>query len=109
MTSDMPQAVMQWLDKLATEYGDSFTVQLKRDGSGRIKHEQGTDTFNNPEAATGPYTVLRYRITLGNQWNIRNKVVTVTCNSRQEGIAQAEEANKGWTFVRAEKLKEVEQ
>lgn len=109
MTSDMSQAVTQWLDTLAAEYGDNFTVQLKRDGSGRIKHEQGADTFGCPAAAIGPVSMLRYRITLFNEWNPHNLAMTVTCRNRQEGIAHAEDANPGWTFVRAKKLKEGEQ
>lgn len=109
MTSDMPQAVKQWLDTLAAEYGDNFTVQLKRDGSGRIKHAEGSDAFDCPAAAIGPVSMLHYRITLTNEWNIHNLAVTVTCRNRQEGIAMAEDANPGWTFVRAKKLKEGEQ
>jgi hypothetical protein len=105
----MPQAVTQWLDTLAAKYGDDFTVQLKRDGSGRIKHAEGADTFGSPAAAIGPVSMLRYRITLWNKWNTRNKLMTVTCRNRQEGLAMAEAANPGWTFVRAKRLKEGEQ
>ena len=109
MTSDIPQAVMQWLDKLSTEYGDDFTVQLKRDGSGRIKHAEGADTFSSPAAAIGPVSMLRYRITLTNEWNIHNKVVRVSCRNRQEGIEHALDTSPGWAFVRAKKLMEGQQ
>lgn len=105
MASKACAAVQEWLNTLSAEYGDEFTVQLKRDGSGRIKHSNGTDTFGCPEAAIGPVATLRYRITLSNEWNLHNLSMTITCRNRQEGIEIAESQNPGWTFVRARKLK----